>query len=55
MTLVVSLLGAPLFAVGNRRQRGGSASDDVREVPPDVAIEGPTPQASRARTATHTP
>jgi hypothetical protein len=55
MTLVVSLLGAPLFAVGNRRQRGGSASDDVREVPPDVAVEGPTPQASRARTATHTP
>jgi uncharacterized protein (TIRG00374 family) len=55
MTLVVSLLGAPLFAVGNRHARGTESPDDLVGVPPDVAVEGPTPPSSRTHTANHTP
>ncbi len=40
MTLIVSLLGAPLFAVGHRD--GKSPPDDPEGVPPDAAIAGPT-------------
>ncbi len=41
MTLVVSLLGAPLFAAGYRKGRDGDA-DDTECVPPDTAVAGPT-------------
>jgi hypothetical protein len=56
MTLVVSLLGAPLFAVGHRRSaHGDDAADDhavsdtadSSVVPPDVAVAGPTPTSAR--------
>jgi uncharacterized membrane protein YbhN (UPF0104 family) len=52
MTLVVSLLGAPLFAMGHRRGKG--SGDDIGDQPPDVALAGPTPEA-RTRTPTPTP
>jgi uncharacterized membrane protein YbhN (UPF0104 family) len=54
MTLVVSLLGAPLFAMGHRRAKGARDRDDLRDLPPDVALAGPTPKA-RTRTPTRTP
>jgi uncharacterized protein (TIRG00374 family) len=63
MTLVVSLLGAPLFAMGNRHRprtdddagTGGDAPD-LRIVPPDVAVAGPTSSSTRrARHATPSP
>src|SRR5436190_6520071 len=41
MTLVVSLLGAPLFAVGQRRGKD-IATDEVDALPPDTAVAGPT-------------
>jgi glycosyltransferase 2 family protein len=56
MTLLVSLLGAPLFAVGHRHAKtdaGGTDGADDRPVPPDVAVAGPTPTSSR-RTPTPT-
>jgi hypothetical protein len=40
MTLIVSLLGAPLFAVGHRE--GKTMPDDSEGIPPDAAIAGPT-------------
>ena len=40
MTLIVSLLGAPLFAVGHRD--GKTMPDDPEGIPPDAAIAGPT-------------
>src|SRR6185369_12756956 len=40
MTLVVSLLGAPLFAVGQRRGKDTPIDEDG--LPPDTAIAGPT-------------
>ena len=40
MTLVVSLLGAPLFAVGHRD--GKTSSEEGEGIPPDAAIAGPT-------------
>ncbi len=40
MTLVVSLLGAPLFAVGHRQ--GRATPEDSEGLPPDAAIAGPT-------------
>ena len=40
MTLVVSLLGAPLFAVGHRD--GKTSPEDAEGIPPDAAIAGPT-------------
>jgi uncharacterized membrane protein YbhN (UPF0104 family) len=59
MTLLVSLLGAPLFAMGNRhraRDRDDAATDDERVVPPDVAVAGPTPSSIRqTRRATTSP
>jgi len=60
MTLLVSLLGAPLFAMGNRhRARAGGdvgVDDDERVVPPDVAVAGPTPSSIRGtRRATPSP
>ncbi len=63
MTLLVSLLGAPLFAMGNRhraRARGDvgdvGVDDDERVVPPDVAVAGPTPSSIRgSRHATPSP
>jgi hypothetical protein len=61
MTLLVSLLGAPLFAMGNRhraRVRGDAGVDDEDErvVPPDVAVAGPTPSSIReSRHATPSP
>jgi len=52
MTLIVSLLGAPLFAVGGRYGKptaGDEAGDEAGDhegdqdaVPPDTAIAGPT-------------
>jgi uncharacterized protein (TIRG00374 family) len=60
MTLLVSLLGAPLFAIGNRHRARGATSDgdgiadadpaDLRFVPPDVAVAGPTPESTRRAT-----
>jgi uncharacterized membrane protein YbhN (UPF0104 family) len=62
MTLVVSLLGAPLFAVGHRHARDspadetdetrgdgdvGADADDTNVIPPDVAVAGPTPTRRR--------
>jgi hypothetical protein len=41
MTLVVSLLGAPLFAAGYRQGKDG-AVDDAEGLPPDTAVAGPT-------------
>ncbi|MEX1009051.1 MAG: lysylphosphatidylglycerol synthase transmembrane domain-containing protein [Acidimicrobiia bacterium] len=41
MTLVVSLLGAPLFAAGYRQGKDGEI-DDTDGVPPDTAVAGPT-------------
>jgi uncharacterized protein (TIRG00374 family) len=41
MTLVVSLLGAPLFAVGHRRGKDTPIDDD-EGLPPDTAVAGPT-------------
>jgi uncharacterized protein (TIRG00374 family) len=70
MTLLVSLLGAPLFAVGHRHRsrEGGDALDepsgtdeagvgapDTRVVPPDVAVAGPAPVSRHARRATPSP
>jgi uncharacterized membrane protein YbhN (UPF0104 family) len=48
MTLIVSLLGAPLFAVGGRYGKPTPGDDDADHdgdqdgVPPDTAIAGPT-------------
>jgi uncharacterized membrane protein YbhN (UPF0104 family) len=41
MTLVVSLLGAPLFAAGYREGKDGDG-DDAEGLPPDAAVAGPT-------------
>ena len=43
MTLVVSLLGAPLFAIGHRKAKDTDDDDNVPGLPPDVALAGPTP------------
>ena len=40
MTLIVSLLGAPLFAVGHRESK--TTTEDPEGIPPDAAIAGPT-------------
>jgi len=57
MTLVVSLLGAPLFAVGNRHRRDepGDTSGDALAVPPDVAVAGPRPKSKTAPSPTAAP
>ena len=57
MTLVVSLLGAPLFAVGNRHRRhdAGDTTDDALAVPPDVAVAGPRPKSKTAPSPTAAP
>ncbi|HXY94904.1 MAG TPA: lysylphosphatidylglycerol synthase transmembrane domain-containing protein, partial [Acidimicrobiia bacterium] len=53
MTLLVSLLGAPLFAVGHRHVKGAEHDDDEdRRMPPDVAVAGPTPTSAKRRRAT---
>jgi glycosyltransferase 2 family protein len=50
MTLLVSLLGAPLFAVGHRHGKDSDGrSRESEHVPPDAAVAGPTPTSSTAR------
>ena len=57
MTLVVSLLGAPLFAVGHRHRRDepGETAEDARAVPPDVAVAGPRPNSKTEPSPTAAP
>ena len=55
MTLVVSLLGAPLFAIGHRKAKDTDDDDNVPGLPPDVALAGPTPETTGPRAATPTP
>ena len=57
ITLVVSLLGAPLFAVGHRHRRDepGETAEDARAVPPDVAVAGPRPNSKTEPSPTAAP